>query len=225
MHVLVIEDNPDLAANVCDFLEAKGHSTDAAGDGITGLHLAVTHSYDAIVLDVMLPGMDGISLCHRLREEARRDTPVLMLTARDALDDRVAGLECGADDYVVKPFALRELEARLKALTRRAHGAACAAVLRVADLEFDPSLMQARRAGRLLSLPPIPLKLLETLMRATPRVVRRDELERAVWGDQTPDSDVLRAHMHVLRGAVEAPGEAPLIHTLRGIGYRLASDA
>jgi DNA-binding response OmpR family regulator len=225
MHVLVIEDNPDLAANVCDFLEAKGHSTDAAGDGITGLHLAVTHDYDAIVLDVMLPGMDGISLCHRLREEARRDTPVLMLTARDALDDRVAGLECGADDYVIKPFALRELEARLKALARRAHGAASAAVLRVADLEFDPALMQVRRAGRLLSLPPIPLKLLETLMRAAPRVVKREELERAVWGDQLPDSDVLRAHMHVLRNAVEADGDTPLIHTLRGIGYRMAAGS
>ena len=107
MHVLIIEDNPDLAANVCDFLEAKGHSADTAGDGITGLHLAVTLDYDAIVLDVMLPGMDGFTLCKRLREEARRDTPVLMLTALDALDDRVAGLEFGADDYVVKPFALR----------------------------------------------------------------------------------------------------------------------
>jgi DNA-binding response OmpR family regulator len=225
MHILVIEDNPDLAANVCDFLEAKGHSTDAAGDGITGLHLAVTQDYDAIVLDVMLPGMDGISVCHRLREEARRDTPVLMLTARDALDDRVAGLECGADDYVVKPFALRELEARLKALARRAQGAASAAILRVADLTYDPALMRATRAGRVLVLPPIPLKLLEVLLRAAPRVVKRDELERAVWGDQIPDSDVLRAHMHLLRAALELPGEIPLIHTLRGIGYRLALDA
>jgi DNA-binding response OmpR family regulator len=225
MHVLVIEDNPDLAANVCDFLEAKGHTIDAAGDGITGLHLAITNDYDAIVLDVILPGMDGLSVCHKLRGDARRDTPVLMLTARDALDDRVAGLECGADDYVVKPFALRELEARLKALTRRSRGAAAAAVLRVADLEFDPAVMRARRAGRVLSLPPIPMKLLETLMRATPRVVRREELERAIWGDQTLDSDVLRAHMHVLRGALETPGEATLIHTLRGIGYRLALDA
>ncbi len=224
MHVLVIEDNPDLAANVCDFLEAKGHSTDTAGDGITGLHLAVTHDYDAIVLDVMLPGMDGISLCHRLRDQALRDTPVLMLTARDALDDRVAGLECGADDYVVKPFALRELEARLKALSRRARGASSAAVLRVADLEFDPGLMQARRAGRVLCLPPIPLKLLETLMRAAPRVVKREELERSIWGDQLPDSDVLRAHMHVLRNTLEGFGEVALIHTLRGIGYRLAAD-
>jgi len=224
MHVLVIEDNPDLAANVCDFLEAKGHSTDAAGDGVTGLHLAVTQDYDAIVLDVMLPGMDGFSVCQRLREDARRDTPVLMLTARDALDDRVAGLECGADDYVVKPFALRELEARLKALTRRARGAATPAILRVADLEFDPALMRARRGDRVLNLPPIPLKLLEALLRASPRVVKRGELERLVWGDQPPDSDALRAHMHVLRASMEEAGGPPLIHTLRGIGYRLASE-
>ncbi|MCP5279229.1 MAG: response regulator transcription factor [Thiobacillus sp.] len=224
MHILVIEDNPDLAANVCDFLEAKGHSTDAAGDGVTGLHLAVTQDYDAIVLDVMLPGMDGFSVCRRLREDARRDTPVLMLTARDALDDRVAGLECGADDYVLKPFALRELEARLKALARRARGAASPAILRAGDLEFDPALMRASRSGRVLNLPPIPLKLLETLLRASPRVVKRGELERAVWGDQPPDSDALRAHMHVLRHALEVDGAPPLIHTLRGIGYRLAAE-
>lgn len=222
MHILVIEDNPDLAANVCDFLEAKGHTADAAGDGITGLHLAVTHDYDAIVLDVMLPGMDGFTVCQRLRQEAKRDTPVLMLTARDALDDRVAGLEFGADDYVVKPFALRELEARLKALARRAHGATSPTPLRVADLEFDPALMQVQRGERIIALPPIPLKMLETLMRASPRVVRREELERAIWGDQPPDSDALRAHLHVLRQAVEAPGQTPLIHTLRGIGYRIA---
>jgi DNA-binding response OmpR family regulator len=223
MHILNIEDNPDLAANVCDFLEAKGHSTDAAGDGITGLHLAVTQDYDAIVLDVMLPGMDGFTLCKRLREEARRDTPVLMLTALDSLDDRVTGLEFGADDYVVKPFALRELEARLKALSRRAHGATSNTVLRVADLEYDPAMVQVRRGTRGIELPPIPLQLLETLMRAAPRVVKRDELERAVWGDQPPDSDSLRAHMHVLRAAVEVPGEPVLLHTLRGIGYRLAA--
>jgi DNA-binding response OmpR family regulator len=223
MHVLIIEDNPDLAANVCDYLEAKGHSADAAGDGITGLHLAVTHDYDAIILDVMLPGMDGFTLCRRLREEARRDTPILMLTALDALDDRITGLEFGADDYVVKPIALRELEARLKALARRARGAAAESLLRVADLEYDPLTVSIRRGARQIELPPIPLRILETLMRASPRVVRRDELERVIWGDQPPDSDALRAHLYILRTALQAPGEAPLIQTLRGIGYRIAA--
>lgn len=221
MHILVIEDNPDLAANVCDYLEAKGHSTDAAGDGVTGLHLAVTHPYDAIVLDLVLPGLDGLSLCRKLREDARSNTPVLMLTARDALDDRVAGLECGADDYVLKPFALRELEARLKALTRRASGMVSQSPLKVGDLVFDPGLVQASRAGRVLELSPIPLKILEHLMRASPKVVKREELERLIWGENPPDSDALRAHMHVLRNALERPGNPPLLHTLRGIGYQL----
>lgn len=222
LHILVIEDNPDLAANVCDFLEAKGHIVDAAGDGITGLHLAITKNYDAIVLDIILPGMDGLTVCRKFRDEARRSTPVLMLTARDALDDRVAGLECGADDYVLKPFALRELEARLKALVRRSKSGVTPAVLRVDNLEFDPALVRVRRGERTLSLPPIPLKLLETLMRASPNVVKREELERTVWGDAPPDSDALRAHMHTLRAAVDPPDEKPLIHTLRGIGYRMA---
>lgn len=222
MNILVIEDNPDLAANVCDFLEAKGHITDAAGDGITGLHLAVTHDYDAIVLDVFLPGMDGFTVCQKLREEAGKSTPVLMLTARDSLEDRVAGLEFGADDYAIKPFALRELEARLKALVRRAHGVAAPKVIRVADLEFDPAMMRVQRGGRLIELPPIALRVLETLMRASPRVVKRDELERAVWGDAPPDSDALRTHIHAVRAAIEPPGELALLHTLRGIGYRLA---
>ncbi len=222
LHILVIEDNPDLAANVCDFLEAKGHVVDVAGDGITGLHLAVTGDFDAIVLDIVLPGMDGFTLCRKFREEARRATPVLMLTARDALDDRVAGLECGADDYVLKPFALRELEARLKALVRRASSEMTQAVLRVGNLEFDPAQLQVRRGSRAISLPPIPLKLLETLMHASPRVVRREELERAIWGDAPPDSDALRSHMHTLRTAIDGPDEPALVHTQRGIGYRIA---
>jgi DNA-binding response OmpR family regulator len=221
MHILVIEDNPDLSANVCDFLEAKGHSTDSAGDGVTGLHLAVTRSYDAIVLDLVLPGLDGLSLCRKLREDAKSNTPVLILTARDALDDRVAGLEYGADDYVLKPFALRELEARLKALTRRAAGMMSQSPLKVGDLVFDPGLVQASRAGQVLALSPIPLKILEQLMRASPKVVKREELERLIWGENPPDSDALRAHMHVLRNALDLPGSAPLLHTLRGIGYQL----
>jgi DNA-binding response OmpR family regulator len=223
LHILVVEDNPDLAANVCDFLEAKGHIADVAGDGITGLHLAVTQDYDAIVLDIVLPGMDGLTMCRKFREEAKRNTPVLMLTARDALDDRVAGLECGADDYVLKPFALRELEARLKALVRRSKSRVTSSVLQVGDLEYDPARVRVRRGDRIISLPPLPLKLLETLMRASPRVMKREELERAVWGDAPPDSDALRSHLHTVRTAVDRPDEPPLIHTLRGIGYRIAT--
>lgn len=222
MRILVIEDNRDLAANLYDYLAAKGHTVDAAGDGITGLHLAVVNDYDAIVLDLMLPGMDGVTLCRKLRDEGAKDTPVLMLTARDSLDDKVTGLESGADDYVIKPFALREVAARLQALARRAGGRGQARALQVGDLRFDPGTRRVARGKRQIELPPTPLKILEMLMRRSPQVVWRRDIEQAVWGDSPPDSDVLRSHMHVLRNAVDKPPERPLLRTLRGVGYQLA---
>lgn len=223
LHILVIEDNADLAANVCDFLEAKGHLVDVADNGLTGLERASSGRYDAIVLDLSLPGLDGVEVCRRYRNETKGTTPILMLTARDGLEDRVVGLDSGADDYVLKPFALRELEARLKALVRRS-GTRLGGIglLRVADLEYDPDEVRLGRGERRFTLPPIPLRILETLMRASPRVVRREELERAIWGDEPPDSDSLRAHLYTVRAAVDAPDEVPLVHTLRGIGYRIA---
>ena len=222
LRILIVEDNPDLAANLVDYLEAKGHLADATGDGVSGLHLATRNSYDVILLDLVLPGLDGVSLCRRLREEVGKLTPVLMLTARDALDDKITGLEAGADDYVVKPFELRELEARIKALARRSQAASPRQKLRIGDLWFDTATFQVVRAGISIELPPIPLRILETLMRASPRVLDRAELERTVWGDTPPDSDSLRAHLHVLRNAVDKPFDKPLIHTLRGIGWQIS---
>ena len=224
LKILVVEDNPDLAANLVDYFEARGHLVDAAFDGAVGLRLASDQDFDIILLDLVLPGIDGISLCRRLRQDAGKRTPVLMLTARDALEDKVGGLEAGADDYVVKPFALREVEARVHALVRRAVGAAAsAAVLQVGDLSFDTATYGVVRAGQAIELPPIPLRLLEALMRATPRVLSREELERAVWGDAPPDSDALRAHMHLLRAAVDKPFAQPLIRTLRGLGWQIVA--
>lgn len=225
MRLLIIEDNRDIAANLTDFLSARAHVVDVAGDGVGGLHLALTNDYDAIVLDLMLPGMDGLTLCRKLRGEAGKHTPVLMLTARDSLDDKILGLEAGADDYVVKPYALREVEARLKTITRRAQAHGQAQKLNVADLCFDIGTYRVVRGERRIELPPIPLKLLELLMRASPRVVTRQEMEAAVWGDHPPDSDALKAHLHVLRGAVDKIAETPLLRTVRGIGYQLADDA
>lgn len=222
MHILVIEDNPDLVANLYDFLEAKGHAIDAAYDARTGLRFALEHSYDVIVLDLMLPGMDGLEVCSRLRK-AGRATPVLMLTARDTLQDKLEGFEAGTDDYLVKPFALQELEARLKALVRRVRGEQAQRTLQVADLVFDPDTLRLRRAGREIVLPPIPLRILELLMRQSPRVVTRGEIERAIWGDSPPDSDALRAHMHMLRSVIDKPFEVPILRTVRGIGYQLAA--
>jgi len=222
LKILVVEDNPDLAANLIDYLEARGYLVDAAGDGLTGLHLAGTQSFDVILLDLILPGMDGIALCRHLREEMGRATPILMLTARDTLDDKIAGLEAGADDYLVKPFALREVAARIEALARRAHAAVTPGPLCVADLTFDTATFRVCRAGQDIPLPPIPLRMLEALMRASPRVLAREELERAIWGDTPPDSDAVRTHLHLLRTAIDKPFAQPLLHTLRGIGWQLA---
>jgi len=222
LRILVIEDNTDLAANVVDYLAGHGHLVDAAADGVRGLALAQANEYDAIVLDLVLPRLDGWSVCRRLRAEDARQTPILMLTARDSLEDKIAGLETGADDYVVKPFAMREVEARLRVLARRGRGDSVQTRVAVADLALDTSTYRVTRAGREVALAQIPLKLLEALMRASPRVLSRDDLERIVWGDTPPDSDALRAHLHVLRQAIDKASEQPLLHTLRGIGWQLA---
>lgn len=221
MRVLIIEDHPDIAANVGDFLASRGHVTDFAADGITGLHLAVTEDFDAIVLDLMLPGMDGLTLAKRLREDARRNTPILMLTARDTLQDRLDGFKAGGDDYLIKPFSLLELEARLESLHRRSQGDGDA-VLTLETLSFDPNTLEIRRGERRIELKPMARKLLEVLLRARGRVLSRAELETALWGEEPPEGDALRVHIHALRQALDAPGERPLLQTIRGAGYRLA---
>jgi len=222
--LLLIEDHQDIAEMVYAYLEHRGYSLDYAADGVTGLHLAVTNDYDVIILDLMLPGLDGIELCAKLRTEARKDTPVLMLTARDTLHDKVAGLDAGADDYLVKPFEIQELEARIRALLRRRRGQLAPEIMRVADLTLDTGTLRVERGGKTLTLTPIGLKILTVLMRASPRVVSRRELERDVWGDILPDSDTLRSHLYSLRKAIDKPFDRPLLHTLHGSGYRLADE-
>ena len=199
--VLLIEDHRDIAEIVHAFLESRGYTVDHAGDGLTGLHLAVTGDFDVIVLDLMLPGMDGIELCQKLRNEARNDTPVLMLTARDTLADKLTGLDAGADDYLVKPFAIQELEARIRALARRHRGEIAAEVLKVADLTLDLSTLKVQRGEQPLTLTPIGLKLLAAL----------------------PDSDTLRSHLYNLRKVIDKPFPEPLLHTLHGSGYRIVA--
>ena len=221
MRILVIEDNSDIAANLGDFLEDRGHTVDFAGDGVTGLHRAVVDDFDAIILDLNLPGMDGLEVCRKLRQEARKQTPVLMLTARDALEQKLAGFESGADDYLVKPFALQEVEARLTVLARRGK-AAQPRVLVVSDLEYNLDTLEVRRGGKLLQLNPTALKILQSLMEASPAVVPRQDLETRVWGEELPDSDSLRVHIHGLRAAVDKPFDTALIQTRHGIGYRIA---
>ncbi len=221
MRILIIEDDSDIATNLCDYLENRGHVVDAAADGVTGLHLAVTNNYEAILLDLSLPGLDGLTLCRKLREEARRDMPVLALTARDTLEDKLRGFSSGVDDYVVKPFALSEVEARLLALDKRHSGRVVERALRVGDLVYEPDSRSVLRAGTPVRLPPKCLRILELMMRRPNRVFSRAELEQAVWGEDQPDSDTLRSHVHLLRRALAQPGKPDVIETVHGLGYRL----
>ena len=223
MRVLIIEDDPAIAANLYDFLEARGHTVDAAADGVTGLHLAVAHPFDAILLDLGLPGIDGIALCRKLREEARLDTPILMLTARDTLDDKLKGFEHGADDYLVKPFALKEVEARILALHKRHTGRTASRILQAGNLTLDQKTLSVRFAGADVKLPPKCFRLLEYLMSEPGRVFSRRELEVEVWGDVQDTSDTLRSHMHVLRRELTRAGGRDPIETVHGLGYRLIS--
>ncbi|MBU2113505.1 MAG: response regulator transcription factor [Gammaproteobacteria bacterium] len=224
VRLLVVEDNRDICDNIAGYLEKHSYVMDFAYDGISAMYLALTQPFDVIVLDLMLPGMDGLSFCHKLRTEAKLETPVLMLTARDTLDDKLKGFAAGADDYLVKPFALQELHARLQALYKRSHGKTDN-LLTVADLTLNKSTLQVHRGGQRLEVNPACLKLLQRLMEQAPAVVMRDELETLLWADERPDGDALRSHMYKLRQAIDRPFACPLIHTVHRIGYRLAEDA
>lgn len=223
MNILLIEDNQDLSANVGEFLESRDSVVDYAMDGLTGLHLAAVNHYDVVILDLNLPGIDGMSLCKRLRQDPRSTVPVLMLTARDTEKDKLAGFAVGTDDYLTKPFSLLELHARLQALSQRRRNVR--EVLQVADLTFDMHSLIVHRGERRLQLTRAGLKLLEVLMRASPGVVPRTLVERAIWGEEPPESDAaLRGHIHLLRKAVDQDVSQKLLHTLHGVGYRLAID-
>lgn len=224
LRVLVIEDNQDVAANIGDFLEDRGHIIDFAYDGVSGLHLAVTLPLDVIILDIMLPGIDGFSLCRRLREESDTAIPVLMLTAKGALEDKLDGFDAGADDYMLKPFALEELEARLLALVRRSRPGA------PGILEADNVKVNLNQ--RLVTRDSVPVKLNRTcfrilveLMKSAPGVVTREDLEHMLWGDFRPGSDVLRSHIYALRKALDSPDEESMIETVVGVGFRIRSKA
>ena len=221
--VLVVEDHADLAETVGEYLTANGYQVDYAADGLIAVHLASQNAYDIIVLDIMLPGMDGISVCRHLREVAAVATPIIMLTAKDQLDSKLEGFSAGADDYLVKPFDLPELQARIDALLRRDRGLATR--YQVADLVLDTETLEVTRAGDPLMLPRICFDILKTLMRDHPKVVTRAALEQELWGDDPPDSDALRSHFYNLRQIVDRPFAHALIETLPGRGYRLKPPA
>jgi len=224
VYALIIEDNPDIVANLYGFLEPLGYTLDVALSGTAGVARASSAHYDVIVLDLELPGLDGIEVCRQLRKEQRLATPILMLTARDTVKDKLAGFEVGADDYLVKPFSLVELEARLKALVRRARNENVEHILEFGEIQLDLSRNVATRAGHKLALTPTGYKLLEALMRKAPALISREELMREIWGDDPPDSDALRTHIHALRQAMDRPFAKPMLRTLPGSGYRLVGE-
>ncbi|HCS26305.1 MAG TPA: two-component system response regulator [Spongiibacteraceae bacterium] len=218
MLVLVVEDNRQLGTNIVEFLESEGFECDYSDRGDQAAFLAAEQHYDMIVLDVMLPGLDGLSVCKHLRNEGIV-VPILMLTARDTLDDKLQGFEVGADDYLVKPFALPELSARLRALAKRqVHQGD---FLQVGELSADVGARVVRRGGKEFELNPTCWTLLIALMRASPAVVSREQLEANVWGDHVPDSDALRSHLYQLRKIIDKPFAKPLIHTVRHIGVAI----
>ena len=218
-NVLLVEDHPDLAETVGDYLEAKGYAVDFASDGLLAMHLAVTQTFDAIVLDIMLPGLNGLEVCRRLRKDAQLTTPILMLTARDQLDDKLEGFDVGADDYLVKPFEMPELVARIDALIRRNRG--LASTYAVGDLKMDLDTMEVYRGDTEIKLSRTLFEILRILLRESPKVVPRDAIEQELWGDDLPDSDTLRSHLYNLRRAIDRPSDTSLIETLAGRGYRI----
>ena len=218
--ILVVDDEPGVRDSLERALELERYAVGLAEDGASALDRLAERAWDAVVLDVSMPAPDGLEVCRRLRSAGDR-TPVLMLTARDAVDDRVAGLDAGADDYLVKPFALNELLARLRALLRRADTAG-EPVLRFADLTLDTRSREAQRAGRPIELTRTEFSLLELLMRHPRQVLSRSQIYESVWGyDFGPSSNSLGVYVGYLRRKTEAAGEARLIHTARGVGYAL----
>lgn len=221
MRVLIVEDDSEIAANVYDFLQARGHEVDAAPTAAVALHLLESQRFDLIVLDIGLPGMDGLQLAHAIRQSERSDVPILMLTARDTLADKLAGFAAGADDYLVKPFSLKELEVRLIAMFRRSQRAVAPRVLAYGPLCYDPFSGELTWQGRPHKLAPKPLTLLLALLRQPGRLFSREELEVALWGEVQPSSDNLRTQLVQLRRELTLDDGRPLVETVHGRGYRL----
>lgn len=226
INVLLVEDHQALAETIADHLELADFTVDFAADGITGLHLAVTNTYDAIILDVMLPGgLNGFEICEKIRKEAKSDVPIIMLTARDQIGDKLKGFDNGADDYLAKPFNPDELIARLQSMVRRHRGEFDSKALKVGDLVFDMGTMEVLRGNHKLKVSPTGLQILKILMKKSPEVVTKEQLSQQLWGDLVPDSDVLRSHLYILRKTIDKPFDKELLHTIPGVGVKISEQA
>ncbi|MFM7470330.1 MAG: two-component system response regulator RppA, partial [Nodosilinea sp.] len=224
MKILLVDDEVELTTPLSRWLLAEGYEVDVASDGYQGLALATCRQYNVLILDWMLPGLNGVRLCQQLRSQ-QNSTPVLLLTAKDTLDDRVAGLDAGADDYLVKPFELRELLARVRALGRRSPQGNTSPLLprlSFSDLELDQENQLAYRQGQTIDLSDKETSLLAYLLQHPNQLLSHEQIYRAVWGDQeAPSSNVLAAQIRLLRRKIEPQGALCLIHTVYGKGYRL----
>ena len=225
MRVLIVEDERKISAYVKRGLEEQGYAVDAAYTGTEALDFADAAPYDLILLDILLPEMDGLAVCRELRRKGNR-TPVLMLTARDAIDDRVAGLDAGADDYLVKPFALKELLARLRALNRRSADVPKSPVLQLADLTLDTLTRRVKRGNKTIELAAKEYAVLECLLREPERVLTRTQIAEHVWNyDVFNQSNIVDVYIKNLRRKIDEGFEVKLIHTIRGAGYRLSMES
>jgi len=220
LYILLVEDQLSIAQNIAEYMEAKKHIFDFAHQGKQGLALALENPYDLIILDLNLPMMDGLEVCQQLRAKSTSHIPILMLTARDSVDDKVSGFTVGADDYLTKPFSLQELEVRCLALSRR-HLLQTEDVLMLGPLAFDRKRKQVKRDGKILELHTMGFRILTILIEAYPQVVSRSQLSQKLWGDEPTESDAMRSHIYQLRGVLDKPFDFPLLKTVHGVGFTL----
>ena len=222
--ILLVEDHIELALTLSEYLEQHQFVVDYVRNIESAKSLIEKNIYQLFLFDINLPDGSGFELCQWLRNDQCNDTPVIMLTARDTLEDKICGFDHGTDDYLVKPFDFKELVARANALIKRASGDVSKHILQIEDLTLDSSTQTVFRAGHSLELPPIQFKLLKILMRQSPKIVTKQEMIMAVWGDEEPESDALRSHIYNLRKLVDKPFEKKLIHTISGVGLKMIPE-
>lgn len=221
--VLLVEDSQNVAQVIFDYFEDTDIELDYAANGNHGFELAKTGDWDAIILDIMLPGLDGMEICQQLRKLGHT-TPILMLTARDSDQDTIAGFDIGADDYLIKPFNLEILEARLRSLLRRKQGQGFSQQQSFGEINIDLANHTAYRNNQALKLTPVGFKILTVLVQAGDKITSRSELERQIWPDDLPDNDVLRKHLYQLRIQLDKPFDYPVLETIPKVGYRLKAS-
>lgn len=219
-HILVVEDNDELQGILADFLEVKGAEVDFADNGELGLKLALEHAFDAIILDVMMPKKDGMQVARELREQGCT-TPILMLTALNGKDDLLNGYQSGIDDFVTKPFDFQELEVRLAAIIKRYRGEVASSVLQFSGLKINQNSHKVTRNGIELIVTPVMYQILVKLVKAAPEVVSREALIHEIWGEESPERDLLRGHIYLLRSVLDKPFEKPMLVTVPKFGFRL----